>query len=91
MLAFFPCLDISSIAPLVSSLLAVYVWQGWVSLRRIEPAHVRFHCPLEPGTLRARSFGWQGRGLYIFGTATLTNTNVYSNQASTVCSPSALA
>jgi hypothetical protein len=33
--------------------------------------------------LRARFFGLQGGGLYIAGTgtATLTNTNVYSNQA----------
>ena len=35
---------------------------------------------------------WQsGGGLYIIGTATLTNTNVYSNEASYVCWPSALA
>ena len=33
-------------------------------------------------------FGLQGGGLYIQGTATLTNTNVYDNQASGVCSPS---
>ena len=25
-------------------------------------------------------FSWQGGGLYVVGTATLTNTNVYSNQ-----------
>ena len=32
--------------------------------------------------------GWQyGGGLYILGTATLTNTNVYANQAGDVCSP----
>ena len=32
--------------------------------------------------------GWQwGGGLYIEGTATLTNTNVYDNQAANVCSP----
>ena len=32
--------------------------------------------------------GWQeGGGLDISGTATLTNTNVYSNQAVSVCSP----
>ena len=36
-------------------------------------------------------FYLQGGGLYISGTATLTNTNVYSNNASNVCSPSALA
>ena len=29
----------------------------------------------------------QGGGLVISGTATLTNTNVYSNQAEEVCSP----
>ena len=38
---------------------------------------VTFHRP--DGTLRARLFGLQGGGLYISGTATLTNTNVYSN------------
>jgi len=32
--------------------------------------------------------GWQnGGGLYIVGTATLTGTNVYENQADWVCSP----
>ena len=36
-------------------------------------------------------FNLQGGGIYIAGTATLTNTNVYSNVASNVCSPSALA
>jgi len=36
-------------------------------------------------------FGLQGGGLRIDGTATLTNTNVYSNEAGSVCSPSALA
>ena len=36
-------------------------------------------------------FYFQGGGLYILGTATLTNTNVYSNEASYVCWPSALA
>ena len=35
--------------------------------------------------------GWQGGGLLIYGTATLTDTNVYENQAGTqVCSPHAL-
>ena len=35
-----------------------------------------------------RVHGWQdGGGLYIAGTATLTNTNVYENQANYVCSP----
>ena len=44
------------------------------------------------GTLRARFFGLQGGGLAIYGTATLTNTNVYSNRAgSEVRSLSALA
>ena len=33
----------------------------------------------------------RGGGLYVSGTATLTNTNVYSNYARYVCSPSALA
>ena len=32
--------------------------------------------------------GWQyGGGLFILGTATLTSTNVYENQANEVCSP----
>ena len=36
----------------------------------------------------ACAHGWQyGGGLYIVGTATLTNTNVYENQAGYVCSP----
>ena len=56
-----------------------------VSALRIEPTHVTFHRPA--GTLRARSFGSQGGGLYIVGTATLTNTNVYENEATgSVCS-----
>ena len=29
---------------------------------------------------------WQGGGLYILGTAMLTNTSVFDNQASGVCS-----
>ena len=33
----------------------------------------------------------QGGGLAIYGTATLTNTNVYSNEARYVCLPSSLA
>ena len=33
----------------------------------------------------------QGGGLDISGTATLTNTNLYSNEAINVCWPSALA
>ena len=45
------------------------------------PWHV-LHRP--DGTLRARFFGLQGGGLYIYDTATLTNTNVYSNTASQV-------
>jgi hypothetical protein len=36
-------------------------------------------------------FGLQGGGIAIYGTATLTNTNVYSNEAQYVCSPSSLA
>ena len=43
------------------------------------------------GTLCAPLFGLQGGGLYIRGTATLINTNVYSNQAYSVRSLSALA
>ena len=35
-----------------------------------------------------RAHVWQGGGPYISGTATLTNTNVYSNDARYVCSPS---
>ena len=49
-----------------------------------------FHRP--NGTLRTRlDLLLQGGGLAIYGTATLTNTNVYSNQASGVRSLSALA
>ena len=40
---------------------------------------VTFHCP--DGTLRPLASSWQGGGLYVYGTATLTNTNVYSNTA----------
>ena len=36
-------------------------------------------------------FYLQGGGLFIYGTATLTNTNVYFNEATNVCSPSSLA
>ena len=36
-------------------------------------------------------FYLQGGGLYVYGTATLTNTNVYSNEANYVRWPSALA
>ena len=43
------------------------------------------------GMLRAPPFALQGGGLYIQGTATLTNTNVYSNEAQYVCLPSSLA
>ena len=59
MLAFCPCLDISSIA-LMERYALVF-------------------------------FYLQGGGLNIIGTATLTNTNVYSNKAEYVCWPSALA
>ena len=48
-----------------------------------------FHRP--DGMLRAPLFALQGGGLYIGGTATLTNTNVYSNEAQYVCLPSSLA
>ena len=36
------------------------------------------------GTLRARFFYLQGGGLYVRGTATLTNSNIYSNTATNV-------
>ena len=48
-----------------------------------------FHRPVERYTFGY--FGLQGGGLFIYGMATLINTNVYSNTASYVCSPSALA
>ena len=47
-----------------------------------------FH-PAPAGSLYVLAF-WQGGGLYVIhsgGTATLTNTNVYGNQADHVCSP----
>ena len=37
------------------------------------------------------SCSWQGGGIYVDGEASLTNTNVYSNEAPYVCSPSSLA
>jgi len=46
------------------------------------------HCP--SGRLRAPPFGLQGGGIAIYGpggTATLINTNVYSNEATYVCWP----
>ncbi len=53
------------------------------------PCHV-LHRP--NGTLRTRlDLLLQGGGLAIYGTATLTNTDVYSNQASGVRALSALA
>ena len=42
---------------------------------------------IAPMELDLASRGSQGGGLAVYGTATLTNTNVYSNQASGVCSP----
>ena len=50
--------------------------------------HVTFHGP--SGRLRAPPFGLQGGGIAIYGpggTATLINTNVYSNEATYVCWP----
>ena len=58
-----------------------------VCLLNLLPRHF-LHRPMERYVL---GFGLQGGGLYIEGTATLTNTNVYSNQASGVRSLSALA
>ena len=57
------------------------------------PFELTSSAPMEryDGTLRARRFGLQGGGIVIYGTATLTNTNVYANEATNVCSPSALA
>ena len=52
--------------------------------------YLNFH-PRPNGTLRARFLGLQGGGLFIGGTATLTNTNVFDNQATLyVCSRSEL-
>ena len=53
---------------------------------------LNFHAHRADGTLRALVFFYlQGAGLHIAGTATLINTNVYSNEASYVRWPSALA
>ena len=54
-----------------------------VCLLNLLPRHF-LHRP--DGTLCAPLFGLQGGGLFITGTATLTNTNVYSNTATYVCS-----
>ena len=44
-----------------------------------------------PSTILLAAFGMQeGGGLFVEGTATLTNNNVYANRAGDVCSPSAL-
>ena len=46
------------------------------------------NCHPSPRWNVTRAHGWQdGGGLFIQGTATLTNTNVYSNQADGVYSP----
>ena len=51
-----------------------------------EPSRAFF--PIAPLERYVCARGWQnGGGLNIFGMATLTNTNVYSNQAAYVCSP----
>ena len=42
--------------------------------------------PLSPRWNVTCAHGWQGGGLYIKGTATLTDTNVYANHADWVCS-----
>ena len=56
-----------------------------VSVCILNPLDISSIAPLERYALGI--FGLQGGGLYIFGTATLTDTNVYDNQASRVCSP----
>ena len=44
--------------------------------------------PIAPRSNVTYAHAWQdGGGLYIAGTATLTDTNVYKNQADEVCSP----
>ena len=63
------------------------VWQD-VSFPAIEPMR---NVPSPQWNVTCSVFGLQGGGLYIAGTATLTNTNVYSNQAEWVRSLSALA
>ena len=59
--------------------LLVILASQYVSARILNLQRHFFHRP--DGTSRARFFGLQGGGLYIAGTATLTDTNVYSNQA----------
>ena len=54
---------------------------------RLNPHSVVPHGPA-PRWNVTRAHGWQlGGGLMISGTAALTNTNVYANQARVVCSP----
>ena len=56
-----------------------------VSARILNLQRHFLHRPLERYVC---AHGWQGGGgLYIIGTATLINTNVYANQAGSVCSP----
>ena len=68
----------------------VHCLAGCELSRKSNPC-VTFHRP--DGTLRDRFFGLQGGGLSVAegGTATLTNTNVYLNQATVVRSLSARA
>ena len=50
------------------------------------PIDHSLNCHPAPRWNVTRAHGWQdGGGLYIYGTATLINTNVYKNQAGGVC------
>ena len=74
---------------------------GWLTLKAAismtTPLPVMCACILEPfpelssiAPMECHALGCcglQGGGLYIYGPATLTNTNVYSNQATEVRSP----
>ena len=56
---------------------------GWVCLHlELSLIELSSIAPLERHAL----LGWQGGGLYIRGTATLTNTSVYDNHVGLVCS-----
>ena len=92
--AFCPCLDLSTSAPLklltcggVQQDANVYENQASLVCLISEPL---FQDISSIALLEryACAHGWQdGGGLHISGTATLTNTNVYENQADRVCSP----
>ena len=58
-------------------------WQGYVSFA----LELSLNFPPSPRWNVTCAHGWQGGGLYIQGTATMTDTNVYANQADSVCSP----